>query len=150
MERVVIDEVESSDYGRGVDHRLLSEPLGTTDVSINQHRLEPGERLSGSIHTHLDQEEVFIVLEGECTFDCPSQSVSLAAGEAIRFAPGEYQSGYNSGDSRAVVLGLGAPKDSEAIRIHADCQECGHSGLCPTVIDGEERLECPDCGWNRP
>lgn len=149
MERIHIDDVEPSGYGRDIDRRPLSKALGTTDVAINVLRLESGERLSGSIHTHLDQEEVFVVLDGECTFDRPDGEVTLGPNEVIRFAPGEYQSGYNTGTERARILALGAPRETESIRIYAECADCGHEGLRPIERDGEEALECPECGWTR-
>jgi arylsulfatase A-like enzyme len=49
---------------------------------------------------------VFLVLRGTATFevllpDREARVVTLEAGEAVRFAPGEFQSGHNDGEDRA-------------------------------------------------
>jgi uncharacterized cupin superfamily protein len=124
----------------------LSDALGTTDVAINRYRLAPGEGLPSGLHTHLDQEEAFVVIEGTLTFETLAEPVVVDAGEAVRFAPGEYQTGANDGDSPAVVLAIGAPRESEAVRVPLSCPDCDHRGLSPEWHDGEVLLACPDCG----
>jgi len=145
MEHVAIDDVEPSAFGNDVDCRRLSEPLGTTDVAINRYRLDPGERLSGGLHTHMDQEEIFLVVEGEATFETLEADVTVGAGEAIRFASGEYQSGKNDGDEPLLVFALGGPKESEDVRVPQDCPECGNDNM--RVMPGDDGFEfvCPEC-----
>jgi len=149
MEHVSIDEVDPVAMGADIDRRGLSDPLSTTNLAVNHYRLTPGERLSGSLHTHTDQEEVFVVIEGEATFErLDDDDVTVGAGEAVRFGPGEYQSGVNDGDGELRVLGLGAPRDSEDVRVPQSCPECGHENLriLPTE-DGEGFVTvCPECG----
>ncbi|GAB7018845.1 cupin domain-containing protein [Halostagnicola bangensis] len=193
MERVSIDEVKPTpDDDCHSDRRALADPLGTTDVAITRYVLEPRERVSGSVHTHMDQEEVFLVLEGTVTFelarscrssngedgdDCsgdwnaPSSGedysssekdghssngneITVDASEAIRFAPGEFQSGKNDSDETVVAFALGAPKDSDDVRISRiptlgerdiGCPECGLGHM--RISSGtESELVCPDCG----
>jgi len=146
MERVSIDEVEPSALGSDVDRRGLSEPLGATDVALNRYRLDPGERFSGGLHAHTDQEEIFVVVEGEATFETMDGDVSVGAGEAVRFAPGEFQSGKNDGDEPVVAFALGAPRDSEDVRIPQECPECGHENMRAVPSDDGFDLRCPECG----
>jgi uncharacterized cupin superfamily protein len=127
------------------DRQSLSDALGTTDVAINRYRLPPGEGLPSGLHAHPDQEEVFLVLEGTVTFETLSDPVVVDAGGAVRFAPGEYQTGANDAASPAVVLALGAPKGTEAVRVPLDCPDCGHRGLS-LAWDGEVLLACSECG----
>jgi uncharacterized cupin superfamily protein len=129
----------------GTDRQSLSDALGTTDVAINRYRLSPGDGLPSGLHAHLDQEEVFYVVEGTVTFETLSEPIVVDAGEAVRFAPGEYQTGTNVGESPALVLALGAPTETEQVRIPLDCPDCGHRGLSP-AWDGEVLLACPECG----
>jgi uncharacterized cupin superfamily protein len=147
MQHVDIDDVEPSAIGSDIDRRGLSDPLDTEDVAVNYYRLEPGERLSGNLHTHMDQEEVFVVVSGEATFETPEAEVTVAEDQAIRFAPGEYQSGYNDGDAELVVLALGAPRGSRDVRVPQECPECGHEDMrAVPAEDGEGFvLQCPDC-----
>ncbi|ELZ34414.1 cupin [Halogeometricum pallidum JCM 14848] len=162
MERVDIDPVEPSPYETGVERRSLSDPLETDGVALNRYRLATGERLSG-LHAHPEQEEVFVVLAGEATFETlgwrvgergasdgggpdAASEVVVESGGAIRFAPGEFQAGRNAGDSALVLLAIGAPRDGSDVRVPATCPECGRGDTRPVSSDGEDALRCPDCG----
>ncbi|ELZ01482.1 hypothetical protein C482_06899 [Natrialba chahannaoensis JCM 10990] len=171
MEHVSITDIEPTPYDDlHADRRELATPLGTDHLAITHYVLESGERFSGSVHAHMDQEEVFVVLEGEVTFevarvggeqDEPSEQneqegveLTVSEREAIRFAPGEFQSGRNDGDERVVALALGAPRDSDDVRItripvlndrDVSCPDCDHDHL-RIGREGEAELVCPECG----
>lgn len=145
MERVAIDAIEPSG---GIERRTLSDPLGTIDVSINHYRLAPGEGLPGGLHAHADQEEVFVVLAGTATFETLSGEVTVGESEAIRFDPGEFQSGRNGGDERLIVLAIGAPRETEDVRIPIGCFECEHGDL-RLDFEGGPTFVCPNCGAER-
>ena len=101
---------------------------------------------------------MFLIVEGGATFETysprgrtePARSsgeITVGENEAIRFAPGEFQSGKNDSDGEVVILALGAPKGTEDWRIPVTCPECGHDDTRPTVADGGTPvLACPDCG----
>lgn len=154
MERVAVDALAAAPEGDlTVARRPLGEALGTTDVAVNHYRVAPGEALVGGLHAHLDQEEVFYVLDGAMTFatmrdpSATPRSVRVPAGEAIRFGRGEYQRGRNGDDDPAVVLALGAPPDSTSGREPRSCEACGDSDYLDTaMVDGELRARCPACG----
>ena len=156
MERVSVDDLDPGLSHSDVERHGLSGPLGTTGVAVNHFRIPPGEGLPGGLHAHADQEELFYVVAGEATLERLGRSgpgrtgegVTLNAGEAVRFAPGEFQSGWNDSEEPLVVLAMGAPRDSENVRLPVDCPECGHGGMC---MDVSERIElvCPDCGIER-
>ena len=71
MEKATLDDVEPMPYDTDLhsDRRDLTDPLSLANVAIVQYALAPGERLSGAVHTHMDQEEIFVVLDGEITFE---------------------------------------------------------------------------------
>jgi uncharacterized cupin superfamily protein len=157
MQKIDTDDVEPTAMGgEELDRRGLSEPLGTDDVAINYYALDPGEAFSGGLHAHLDQEEVFYVIEGTATFEtkpeatADSTTVEVAAGEAIRFAPGEYQQGRNESDGRVVALALGAPRGSTEGRIPRPCEACDGDVLALARGDEGMMLRCPDCGEEYP
>lgn len=90
---------------------------------------------------------------GETTFEVGLDREEVGGGERelIRFAPGEYQTGYNAGDERAAGWALGAPgarHDWEDLGSIDDCRECGEeTGHTTTMTDGGRfRLTCNDCG----
>lgn len=147
MERVAIDDVASTSFETELDRRGLSDPLGTTDVALNQYRLAPEQRLSTGLHAHADQEEVFVVVDGELTFETETNDVVVRDGEAVRFAPGEFQSGKNAADVDAVVFAIGAPRETTDVRVPKECPECGHDDM-RVVAGGEaDNLRCPNCDW---
>ena len=155
MEKVAIDDVEPTptDDHRTHDRRVLTDPLNTSDRAISHYVLEPGQRFSGSVHTHVDQEEVFVVLEGEATFDTEEGTVTVGENEAIRFAPGEFQTGWHDSEGVVVAIALGAPRDSTDIRLShivgygdVSCPDCGHDSMRVTQDDSESDLVCPECG----
>lgn len=155
MERVTLDHLETGPFGDGVDRHDLTAALGTTDVAVNHYRIAPGEGLPAGLHAHLDQEEIFFVLEGTATFetlvrdvtgDATGEEVVVGAGEAVRFAPGDYQSGRNSGEGDLAVLALGAPRDSEDVRLPVECPACGRHDLRLDTGGEETTFGCPECG----
>jgi uncharacterized cupin superfamily protein len=148
MERVSIDAVEASAFEADVEVRPLSEPLGATDVSVNRYRVPPGRRLSGGLHAHEDQEELFVVIEGEATFETLDGERVVGAGEAVRFGRGEFQSGRNAGEADLVLFALGAPMGTEDFRVPKACGSCGHDDLRPEYYPPTETatLVCPSCG----
>lgn len=149
MEKIPIDEVNSLSIGTDSDRRGLSDALGTTHVAINHYRLSPGDGFPGGLHCHMDQEEVFVVLEGTATFETLNGEITVGEGEAIRFAPGEFQSGTNESDGPLVALALGAPRETEDIRTPVECPECGHDDLRLDFDEDGLTLVCPDCGTER-
>ena len=146
MEKVSIGDVEPDAFGSDIDRRGLSAPLETTDLALNRYRLDPGERFSGGMHAHMDQEEVFVIVEGEATFETMDGEVTVGEAEVIRFAPGEFQSGKNDSDGEVVAFAMGAPRDSEDVRLPQNCPECGHDNVRAIPGDDGFDLQCPDCG----
>lgn len=131
----------------------VSNPLDTDDFAMNYYLLDPGQNFSDGLHTHVDQEEAFFVLEGEATFEAKpeptaeSSTVTIGEGQMVRFAPGEYQQGRNESESSVRALAIGAPKGSTDVRVATACRECGKSEYLEYDLAVEPPvLECPECG----
>lgn len=148
MDHLDIDEARTWDFGEGVDYRSLRDVLGLQHLAINRYRLSPATRLPWGLHAHFDQEEVFLVVKGTMVFDTLDGPVTVEAGEAIRFAPGDFQAGHNPGDDPAECFAIGAPPDSEDIRIPKPCASCGAPAL--TITMDADELTCPACGTATP
>lgn len=149
MRYVSIDDVPLSDaVETDIDRRGLSDPLSTTDVAINHYRLSPGDRMAG-LHAHMDQEEVFIVIEGEATFETLNGEVTVSEEEVIRFPSGEFKGGKNESDSDLVIIALGAPHDTEDMRIPIACPECNHADMRLVPREEGTTFVCPDCRAER-
>ena len=124
MERTRIDDIDSW-MSPASSKRSVSKALGAEHLALNHYELAPGETFGFGYHRHADQEELFYVLEGEATFETEDGDVTVGAGEAIRFAPGEWQLGRNAGDERVVALAIGAPAETGETEIVRECPECG-------------------------
>lgn len=154
------------------DHVDVGEALDADHLAAVRYRLAPGDGFPSGLHAHYDQAETFVVLSGEATFEVlpPTESwdegpptgreVTVAASEAVRFAPGEFQTGRNpeDADEDLVALALGAPRDTDDVRIPATCPECDAPALalgtggerftfdCPGCEASFEPAPCPTCG----
>ena len=85
------------------------------------------------------------MLEGTATFETPDERVAAGAGEAVRFAPGKYQTGINESDERVSGLAIGAPRDQGETRSAVACRDCGAEYHEVHTDDGQMRLVCPGC-----
>lgn len=151
MERVELEEVDRAALSGDADRRDVSAALGATDVAVMYYELERGEAFSGGFHTHLDQEEVFVVLKGEATWDTEDgeAAFTVGAGEAVRFAPGEFQHGYNASEGPVRALTLGAPPGMAETVSRFRCPACGEYGEHDVALDEERGVtvtECRACG----
>jgi uncharacterized cupin superfamily protein len=83
----------------------LRKQLGVSAFGLNQLILQPGQR--GRIHRHREQEEVYLVLEGELTVAIETEEQTLRAGELIRVGPELRRQLINRSGGPAVVLAIG-------------------------------------------
>lgn len=149
MNRTTIHPEGSDGDRSSTDRRVLSDSLETTDLAVNHYRVPPGDRLPAGLHAHMDQEEVFVVLSGDATFETLEGTTTVAVDEAIRFEPGEFQAGRNDGDGPLELLALGAPRESDDVRIPIDCPDCGREHLQFDFETGTLAFVCPGCGSER-
>ena len=148
MEKVHVEDVAGQMSAADV-RRPVSKALGTEDMAINYYELAPGDSFAFGYHAHDDQEEVFYIQSGTATFETEDGDVVVGAGEAIRFARGEFQRGVNEGDDAVVALALGAPRDTENVEMYRDCPECGEQTQNEIEMVGDKEALvtiCSDCG----
>ncbi|WP_123536628.1 cupin domain-containing protein [Halosimplex salinum] len=148
MKRVDREDPERR-MGPAADKRALAAALDTEELALNYYELEPGDSFGFGYHRHPEQEEVFYVIEGTATFETEEGDVAVSAGEAVRFAPGEWQLGRNAGEDRVVALAIGAPRDApgtEMLREYPDCG--GRTENTVEMADDRDALltRCLDCG----
>lgn len=84
-------------------HNLFQTPKFFCDV----YCFEPGQTQKG--HFHADQDKVYLVLEGEGTFQVGTQEQVLGPGHGTLAAAGEEHGVMNHSDARLRVLVFMAP-----------------------------------------
>jgi mannose-6-phosphate isomerase-like protein (cupin superfamily) len=97
---------------------------------VNLIALQPRER--SRVHLHEDQEEVYLVLEGELTVQLEEEAYRLGPDDAMRVGPAVRRQLVNAGDEPVVLLALGGSGEHAGrdARAWADWDEEG-SGRPP-------------------
>jgi uncharacterized cupin superfamily protein len=85
----------------------LRRQFGITGFGMNLMLLQPGER--GRIHAHEQQEEVYVVLEGELTLVIEGEEQPvLKSDDVARVGHAVRRQVVNAGGERLVILALGS------------------------------------------
>ena len=93
----------------GERFQSLRRELGVDSFGMNLIVLAPGQR--GRIHAHEQQEEVYLVLEGELTLLVEGIEYLLEMDRVVRIAPVVRRQLVNAGSERMVLLALGGSGD---------------------------------------
>jgi uncharacterized cupin superfamily protein len=93
------------DADSGERFQTLRRELGVESFGINLIILAPGQR--GRIHAHREQEEVYLVLEGELTLLVDGAEHVLGPDQLVRVVPPVRRQLVNRGPDRVVLLALG-------------------------------------------
>jgi uncharacterized cupin superfamily protein len=107
-----IDEFEEMEGSGGATWRLARKTLGAEAFGFNVVDIEAGGQIPAHDHTGDDQEEVFIILEGEGTIVTDDEEHDAPAGTFCRFAPEVNRTIQNKSDSTVRALLIGVPIDS--------------------------------------
>lgn len=147
MQKIRIDDIDHR-AGPASVKRPLTDPLDASEVALNYYELAPGKSFAYGFHAHDGQEELFVIQQGQVTFETETGEVVGEAGDVLRVAPGEYQQGVNTGDERVIAFAIGAPQDSGETEILRACEACG--GRTPHTVervdDGQASLaRCLEC-----
>jgi uncharacterized cupin superfamily protein len=98
--------VTALDRETGERFQSLRRPLAATAVGLNLIVLAPGQR--GRIHVHEQQEEIYLVLEGELTLIVDGATHRLGPDQIARIAPAVRRQLVNAGPERVALLAIGA------------------------------------------
>src|SRR3954465_7479201 len=93
------------DPDSGERFQSLRRELGVQRFGMNLITLQARER--GRIHAHEQQEEVYLVLEGELTLGVEGEEHTVARGGLVRVGPSVRRQLVNRGTSTLVLVALG-------------------------------------------
>jgi quercetin dioxygenase-like cupin family protein len=107
-----IDEFEEMEGSGGATWRLARKTLGAESFGFNVVDIEAGGEIPAHDHTGDNQEEVFIILEGQGTIVTDGEEHDAPAGTFCRFAPEVNRTIHNKSDAPVRALLIGVPVDS--------------------------------------
>ena len=97
---------EAIDYrtltGSNPDRMYKSTLFESQRLLLGLNCLEPGQ--ADRVHTHLEQDKFYFVLEGEGEFTIGDETVSARAGLAVLAPAGVTHGVRNTGNERLVIL----------------------------------------------
>ncbi len=99
------------DGAPGLEFRAATKALELEHSSLSYQRVPPGYRFPYG-HTHMRQEEVYVVVRGGGRMKVDDEVVELKEWDAVRVPPGTWR-GYESGPEGLEILVIGAPNLGE-------------------------------------
>ena len=112
-----IDEFEEMEGSGGATWHLARKTLGAEAFGFNVVDIEAGGEIPAHDHSGDNQEEVFIILEGQGTIVTDGEEHDAPAGTFCRFAPEVNRTVRNSSDANVRALLIGVPVDSGYVRM---------------------------------
>ena len=123
-----------------VENTNLATQLGAETLGFRLWRLRPGQ--ASTWHKHLDELEIYLVLEGTGRMRVEDESLTLERLSAVLVEPGSMRQVFNDTDEDALWLVAGAPPEGAKI-LAMDEQELrqiypdGPKALPPELGGGE-------------
>jgi quercetin dioxygenase-like cupin family protein len=106
-------KIRLRDHAQFSPERMAKITLGATArVHLDLYALEPGQ--AQKVHTHDDQDKVYVVLEGRGRITVGANEETLEAGEAIVAASGTPHGVVNDSGARLLLLVLVSPPPPHA------------------------------------
>ena len=106
MSYTKVDSEEVEPVADGL--HMLREPLECEQLGVSILTCEPGWEGKSHDHTDRDQEEVYVLVEGEATVSVDDEEVPMEAGDALRIDPESTRQIHN-GDAESMFVLAGAP-----------------------------------------
>jgi len=107
-----VDDFEVMEGSGGATWRLARKTLGAEAFGFNVVDIEPGGQIPAHDHSGDDQEEVFVILEGQGTIVAGEEEHDAPAGTFCRFAPDVHRTIRNKSDAPVRALLIGVPVKS--------------------------------------
>jgi quercetin dioxygenase-like cupin family protein len=96
-----------------VENTNLAKQLGATRLGFRLWRLRPGQ--ANTRHRHLDEHEIYLVLEGTGRMRVDEESLTLERLSAVLVEPDTMRQVFNDTDRDALWLVAGAPPEGDRI-----------------------------------
>jgi quercetin dioxygenase-like cupin family protein len=112
-----IDQFEEMEGSGGATWRLARKTLGAEAFGFNVVDIEAGGEIPAHDHSGDNQEEVFVILEGQGTLVIDGEEHDAQAGTFCRLAPEVNRTIRNDSDATVRALLIGVPVDSGYVQM---------------------------------
>jgi uncharacterized cupin superfamily protein len=123
-----------------VENTDLAKQLGASTLGARLWRLRPGQ--ASTKHRHLNEHELYVLLEGEGRIRVDDELITLAPLSAVLVAPEHVRQLFNDTAADALWLVVGAPPE------RANTLEMSEEELAARYPDGPKALP-PELGGGR-
>ncbi|GGL52344.1 cupin domain-containing protein [Halocalculus aciditolerans] len=106
-----VESVVDEEYG---GMWFLKEPLEASELGVSVLELEPGARGMEHDESGTSQEEVYVCVDGEATFEIAGDTVTVGENEAVRVDAETTRQVFNRGEERLRLVIAGAPTSADA------------------------------------
>ena len=107
-----VDEFEEMEGSGNATWHLARKTLGAQACGFNVVDIGPGGQIPEHDHSGDNQEEVFIILDGQATIVAGDEEHDAPAGTYCRYAPDVTRTIRNNSDTNVRALLIGVPVDS--------------------------------------
>jgi uncharacterized cupin superfamily protein len=107
-----VDEFEEMEGSGGATWRLARKTLGAESFGFNVVDIEPGGQIPEHNHSGDNQEEVFIIVDGDATIVADGEEHPAPPGTYCRYAPEVSRTIRNNSDENVRALLIGVPVES--------------------------------------
>ena len=108
----VHDMAKDHGLSPGLESRFARGPLELQQSGLSHFRIGPGFRTPFG-HTHHEQEEVYVVVEGSARVKLDDDEIELKPLDAVRIPPGVMR-GMAAGPDGAELIAFGAPNNENS------------------------------------
>ena len=112
-----IDQFEEMEGSGGATWRLARKTLGAEAFGFNVVDIDAGGEIPAHDHSGDNQEEVFVILEGQGTLVTDGEEHDAPAGTFCRLAPEVNRTIKNNSDATVRALLIGVPVDSGYVQM---------------------------------
>jgi quercetin dioxygenase-like cupin family protein len=112
-----IDQFEEMEGSGGATWRLARKTLGAEAFGFNVVDIEAGGEIPAHDHSGDNQEEVFVILEGQGTLVTDGEEHDAPAGTFCRLAPEVNRTIRNNSEGTVRALLIGVPVDSGYVQM---------------------------------
>ena len=107
-----VDDFEEMEGSGEATWRLARKTLGAEAFGFNVVDIGPGGQIPEHDHTRDNQEEVYVILEGQATLVSDGEEQEAPPGTYCRYAPDVKRTIRNKSDANVRALLIGVPVDS--------------------------------------